>query len=100
MARSTTNAKVRAVEDENMEAAADSEAPIKMEAPAPAVLAPAAAAEKPKRKGFIRRLILPVIVLAAIGGGAWYGHEWWINGRFMVSTDDGYVEGDISSIAP
>ena len=100
MARSTTNAKVRAVEDDNMEAAAESEAPIKMEAPAQAVHAPAAAAEKPKRKGLIRRLILPVIVLAATGGGAWYGHEWWINGRFMVSTDDAYVEGDITSIAP
>ena len=26
------------------------------------------------------------MLLAAIAGGAWYGHEWWMNGRFMVST--------------
>ncbi|MDB5524383.1 MAG: HlyD family secretion protein, partial [Rhizobium sp.] len=67
------------------------------------VAAPPAAVATPepaKKKGFLRRLILPVIVLAAIGAGSWYGHQWWINGRFMVSTDDAYIEGDITNIAP
>jgi membrane fusion protein (multidrug efflux system) len=73
---------------------------------APAAPAQAAApaqptqAEQPKKKSGIRRLILPVIVLAAIAGGAWYGHQWWINGRFMISTDDAYIGGDITSLAP
>jgi membrane fusion protein (multidrug efflux system) len=101
MARSTTSSvKMHAVNDENMEASAESEAPITMEAAAPAAQATAPVAAAPKKKGFLRRLILPVIVIAAIGGGSWYGHEWWINGRFMVSTDDAYIEGDITNIAP
>jgi membrane fusion protein, multidrug efflux system len=33
-------------------------------------------------------------------GGAWYGHEWWTVGRFIESTDDSYVGGDITVIAP
>jgi membrane fusion protein (multidrug efflux system) len=33
-------------------------------------------------------------------GGAWYGHEWWTVGRFIESTDDAYVGGDITVIAP
>ena len=106
MARSANKvAAVHAVED-NMEADAASEAPIKMEAQTP-VQAPAQAAApapsveaKAKKKGFARRLILPVILLAAIAGGAYYGHQWWIDGRFMISTDDAYIEGDITNIAP
>lgn len=89
---------VHAVED-NMEADATSEAPIKMEAPA-AAPAPVAEQAKSKKKGFARRLILPVVLLTAIGAGSWYGHQWWIDGRFMISTDDAYVEGDITNIAP
>ncbi|WP_086995369.1 HlyD family secretion protein [Rhizobium sullae] len=52
--------------------------------------------EKKKR----RSLALPVIALALLAGGAWYGYEWWTNGRFMVSTDDAYIEGDIATISP
>jgi membrane fusion protein, multidrug efflux system len=36
-----------------------------------------------------------------IGGGvAWYGHNYWTVGRFIETTDDAYVGGDISVIAP
>jgi membrane fusion protein (multidrug efflux system) len=99
MARSTSSATMRAVEDNN-EVAAEGEAPIKMESTAPAAQVAAPVAAPPKKKSFLRRLILPVIVLAAIGGGSWYGYQWWINGRFMVSTDDAYIQGDITNIAP
>ena len=94
-------AAVHAVED-SMEADAASEAPIKMEAQTPSQAAtPSPVTEaKSQRKGFARRLILPVILLAAIAGGAYYGHHWWIDGRFMISTDDAYIEGDITNIAP
>ncbi|MCB1447963.1 MAG: HlyD family secretion protein [Rhizobiaceae bacterium] len=96
MARSTSKvAAVHAVEDDTMEADAGSEAPIKMEAPAAAV-----EQAKPKTKGIARRLILSVVALAALGAGSWYGHQWWIDGRFMISTDDAYIEGDITNIAP
>lgn len=96
MARSANTAVVHAVED-NREVDAASETPIKMEAPS---VAPAPVAEQPKKKGFARRLILPVILLAAIGAGSWYGHQYWVDGRFMISTDDAYIEGDITNISP
>jgi membrane fusion protein (multidrug efflux system) len=64
------------------------------------VAATEAAPARPRKKGALRKLILSAVVLAAIGGGAWYGHDWWQNGRFMVSTDDAYIEGDIANIAP
>nr|WP_244551918.1 HlyD family secretion protein [Rhizobium sp. RU33A] len=53
-------------------------------------------ASKPKR----RSPVLPVILAALLAGGAWYGYQWWIDGRFMVSTDDAYIEGDIAIISP
>jgi membrane fusion protein (multidrug efflux system) len=37
-----------------------------------------------------------VIVLAAVR----YGHDWWTVGRFIESTNDAYVGGDITVIAP
>ena len=44
--------------------------------------------------------ILPVLVLALLAGAGWYGYDWWTTGRFMVSTDDAYIEGDIAIISP
>ncbi|MFS2177728.1 HlyD family secretion protein [Rhizobium pisi] len=63
-------------------------------APAQAPVAPPAAAKKR------RSPVLPIVVLALLAGGGWYGYEWWTNGRFMVSTDDAYIEGDIATISP
>jgi membrane fusion protein (multidrug efflux system) len=67
-------------------------------AEAQAVPPTAAAAEKaaPKR----RKMVFPIIVIAVLAAGGWYGYEWWTNGRFMISTDDAYIEGDIASISP
>lgn len=53
-------------------------------------------ATKPKR----RSPVLPVILAALLAGGAWYGYGWWTDGRFMVSTEDAYIEGDIAIISP
>lgn len=72
------------------------EAPAKSEAPQHDVVT--ATPAPPKRS--VKRFILPVIIVAAVGAGAWYGHEWWTTGRFMVSTDDAYIQGDITAIAP
>ncbi|HET6237984.1 MAG TPA: HlyD family secretion protein [Acetobacteraceae bacterium] len=47
-----------------------------------------------------RRLALAGVALAILTGAAWYGHEWWNNGRFIESTDDAYVGGNVTSIAP
>ncbi len=54
--------------------------------------------EQPKKKR--RSLLLPLVVLAALGAGGWYGYNWWIDGRFLVSTDDAYIQGDIATISP
>lgn len=44
-----------------------------------------------------------VLVLAALGvaalAAASYGAYWWHTGRFMQTTDDAYVGGDISAIS-
>ncbi|PST18762.1 HlyD family secretion protein [Mesorhizobium plurifarium] len=47
-----------------------------------------------------RRKILPVLGLVLFGAAGWYGYDWWTNGRFLVSTDDAYIEGDIATISP
>ncbi|MFY8102082.1 MAG: HlyD family secretion protein [Allorhizobium sp.] len=58
--------------------------------------APEAAVAKPKR----RSPVLPAILAVLLAGGAWYGYQWWTDGRFMVSTEDAYIEGDIAIISP
>jgi membrane fusion protein (multidrug efflux system) len=47
-----------------------------------------------------KRLAAVGAVLAVLAGGAWYGHNWWTTGRFIESTDDAYVGGNITAIAP
>jgi membrane fusion protein (multidrug efflux system) len=47
-----------------------------------------------------RRLAMAGAALAVLAGGAWYGNEWWTTGRFIESTDDAYVGGDVTAIAP
>ncbi|WP_454851846.1 HlyD family secretion protein [Rhizobium binxianense] len=90
-------------EEARAEAAASADAPtaeargtpqaVPAEAPAPVQAAPV-----PQKKR--RNLALPIIGLALLAGVAWYGYDWWTNGRFMVSTDDAYIEGDIATISP
>ena len=42
-------------------------------------------------------IILPVVVLALGVSGGWY---WWSVLRFQQSTDDAYVQSDITLISP
>ncbi|WP_342359532.1 efflux RND transporter periplasmic adaptor subunit [Terrarubrum flagellatum] len=51
-----------------------------------------------KKKGGVRKVVLPVILIGALAAGGWYGHEWWTVSRFMVSTDDAYVQADVSTL--
>ncbi|MDB5597821.1 MAG: secretion protein HlyD family protein [Hyphomicrobiales bacterium] len=46
-----------------------------------------------------RRFILPLLIVAALGGAGWFGWGWWTQGRFIVSTDDAYVRADMATIA-
>lgn len=58
---------------------------------------PPTAAAKPRRP--LRRAVLGLVLCAALGGGAYAGWDWWTVGRFFVSTDDAYVQADISVLA-
>jgi membrane fusion protein (multidrug efflux system) len=48
----------------------------------------------------LRRLAYLGLALLIGLGGAWYGDQWWTVGRFIESTDDAYVGGDVTVIAP
>ena len=65
-------------------------------APAKAEAAPATPVVEKKR----RSPILPIIIVIALIGGGWYGYNWWTTGRFLVSTDDAYIGGDMAVISP
>ncbi len=61
-------------------------------------LSPAEAPVASKAKK--RSPVFPILLAALLGGAAWYGYGWWTEGRFMVSTEDAYIEGDIAIISP
>ena len=61
----------------------------------------------PGLAGLVRRhRIRPRQALLAAGAlclvllGGWYGYEYWVNGRFMVSTDDAYLQADNVVVSP
>jgi membrane fusion protein (multidrug efflux system) len=58
--------------------------------------APTLRTARPSRK----QVLLAALALLLASGAAWYGYDWWTVGRFQVSTDDAYVGGDITVIAP
>jgi len=46
------------------------------------------------------RVSLAALGLAVTLGGVAYAHYWWTVGRFVETTDDAYVGGDVTPIAP
>jgi membrane fusion protein (multidrug efflux system) len=72
----------------------------------PAAEAPApppeeVAAGKPAgKKRSARSFLLPIIILGLLGAGGWYGYDYWTDGRFMISTDDAYVQADMAFVSP
>ncbi len=60
---------------------------------------PAAAAALPA-KASRKRKILGGLLVVVLAGAGWYGYNWWTTGRFMVSTDDAYIQGDIMTMSP
>ena len=67
-------------------------APPVREIPAPAAI------EATPRKPIIRRLIVGIVALIALGLAANYGYSWFMLGRFQVSTNDAYVQSDMSQL--
>jgi membrane fusion protein (multidrug efflux system) len=66
---------------------------------APDTASPAPSPETPKAPSR-KKFIFTAILLAALATGAWYGHGWWTDGRFLVETDDAYVGADMAIMAP
>ncbi|TIW59587.1 MAG: HlyD family secretion protein, partial [Mesorhizobium sp.] len=70
------------------------------EIPMQPVVAPPPTEAPAKKKRSVRSFLLPIIGLALLSGGAWYGYDYWTTGRFMISTDDAYVQADMAFISP
>ena len=50
----------------------------------------------PDRKRLITRAVLAAVVIGAAG----FGYHWWSEGRYVEDTDDAYIGGDVTVIAP
>ena len=48
----------------------------------------------------LKRLLLLTGAVAVLAAGAWFGMNWWTDGRFIETTDDAYIGGNVTSIAP
>jgi len=55
---------------------------------------------RPLTRRDLRRLALAAAALAAAAGAAWFGYDWWTRARFVETTDDAYVGGNVTPIAP
>ncbi len=55
-------------------------------------------ADVPRRFG--KRMLLLAAGIALLAASAWYAANCWVAGRFVETTDDAYVGGDVTPIAP
>jgi membrane fusion protein (multidrug efflux system) len=55
---------------------------------------------KNPRRFSLKQVALVVVILAVGVGAGKFAHDWWTIGRFMESTDDAYIGGDVTVIAP
>src|SRR5258708_23212058 len=60
--------------------------------------APVATKVKP-RLTFKQLALLAFACVAAVSGSG-YGYYWWTTGRFIETTDDAYVGGNVTPISP
>jgi membrane fusion protein (multidrug efflux system) len=74
--------------------------PAASETPAPAARSePATGTTAPLQKKSRKRLVLSTVGLAVLGVAGYEGYGYWTDGRFMVSTDDAYIQADITILA-
>jgi membrane fusion protein (multidrug efflux system) len=49
--------------------------------------------------GFNKRTLIAAAASIAIVAGGGFGTEWWVNGRYVISTDDAYVHAHNTTLA-
>jgi membrane fusion protein (multidrug efflux system) len=47
-----------------------------------------------------RKILLSLVLVAVLAAGGYWGWNWWKRGRFLESTDNAYVEANLTVIAP
>ena len=52
------------------------------------------------KKFNFRKVLMAGAAVVALAGAAWAGFDYWTVGRYLVSTDDAYVQADNTTIAP
>lgn len=62
--------------------------------------ADAGAAAAGGAKGGLRKKILIGVAAVAGLGLAWFGTDWFLNGRFNISTDNAFIRSDITRVTP
>jgi membrane fusion protein (multidrug efflux system) len=58
------------------------------------------AASATRRRNLLKRSALGTLVVLGLAAAAQYGADYWRTGRFLVGTDDAYVQADSTLIAP
>ncbi len=58
------------------------------------------AAGTSRRKGLLKRTALGTLAVLSLAGLAQFGAHYWRIGRFIVATDDAYVQADNTLVAP
>ncbi|HSY20071.1 MAG TPA: HlyD family secretion protein [Candidatus Acidoferrales bacterium] len=52
------------------------------------------------RMAISKRTLLKAAGALVTVGAVWFAYDWWTVGRFIESTDDAYIGGDVTTIAP